>query len=398
MKIYQINVVCSAGSTGRIITDISRYVEQQGDHCRIAYGRGNAENGVDTIKIETKWGCIFHAVMTRFTDRHGLYSKRATKRLIEDIRQYEPDIIHLHNIHGYYLNYELLFKFLKKYDKPVVWTLHDCWTFTGHCAHFDAVRCDKWKTKCENCCQTREYPTSVLRDASTENYVRKQQAFCGVEKLQIVTVSDWLKRMVQSSYLSCYPIRTIYNGIDLQVMRPCNTDHRNSYNLGEKKVILGVASIWNEKKGMGLFRELAERLPEDYRIVMIGVPEKLRSGLPDKILCLGKVGYEELAKWYSTADIYVNGSIEETMGLTTVEAMACGTPVVVQNATAVPEVVGEGCGIVVEKGDIEGMTVAIHRISKTPEISARCREHAERYEKSGQYEQYYRLYQELVNS
>lgn len=398
MKIYQVNVVCSVGSTGRIAADISQYVGQKGDQCRIAYGRRTAEDGIDAIRIETKYGSIFHAVMTRLTDRHGLYSKHATRRLIEDMRQYEPDIIHLHNIHGYYLNYELLFAFLKEYNKPVVWTLHDCWAFTGHCAHFDAVGCDKWKIECENCCQTREYPTSWFRDASAENYVRKQQAFCGVEKLQIVTVSDWLKRMVQRSYLSCYPIRTIYNGVDLQVMKPCPTKLRNSYQLEDKKVILGVASVWNEKKGLVIFRELANRLPGNCQIVMIGVSDKQKRELPENILCLDKVGYTELVEWYSTADIYVNGSVEETMGLTTVEAMACGTPVVVQNATAVPEVVGEGCGIVVEKGDIEGMTAAIHRISKTPEISARCREHAERYEKSGQYEQYYRLYQELVNS
>lgn len=398
MKIYQVNVVCSVGSTGRIAADISQYVEQKGDQCRIAYGRGTAEDGIDAIRIETKYGSIFHAVMTRLTDRHGLYSKHATRRLIEDMRQYEPDIIHLHNIHGYYLNYELLFAFLKEYNKPVVWSLHDCWAFTGHCAHFDAVGCDKWKIGCENCCQTREYPTSWFRDASAENYVRKQQAFCGVEKLQIITVSDWLKRMVQSSYLSGYQVRTIYNGIDLQVMKPCYTKLRNIYQLEDKKVILGVASVWNEKKGLGIFRELANRLPGNCQIVMIGVSDKQKRELPENILCLDKVGYTELAEWYSTADIYVNGSVEETMGLTTVEAMACGTPVVVQNATAVPEVVGEGCGIVVEKGDIEGITAAIHRISKTPEISARCREHAERYEKSGQYEQYYRLYQELVNS
>lgn len=398
MKIYQVNVVCSVGSTGRIAADISQYVGQKGDQCRIAYGRGTAEDGIDAIRIETKYGSIFHAVMTRFTDRHGLYSKHATRRLIEDMRQYEPDIIHLHNIHGYYLNYELLFAFLKEYNKPVVWTLHDCWAFTGHCAHFDAVGCEKWKSKCENCCQIREYPASLFRDASAENYVRKQQAFCGVEKLQIITVSDWLKRMVQSSYLSGYQVRTIYNGIDLQVMKPCHTKLRNSYQLEDKKVILGVASVWNEKKGLVIFRELANRLQGNCQIVMIGVSDKQKRELPENILCLDKVGYTELAEWYSTADIYVNGSVEETMGLTTVEAMACGTPVVVQNATAVPEVVGEGCGIVVEKGDIEGMIAAIHRISKTPEISARCREHAERYEKSGQYEQYYRLYQELVNS
>ena len=395
MRIYQINVVC-IGSTGRIATDISHYVEQHGDQCRIAYGRGEVCDGIDAFKIGTQWDSMFHAAMTRLTDKHGLYSKAATERLIEDIRRYEPDIIHLHNIHGYYVNYEVLFDFLKKYNKPVVWTLHDCWAFTGHCAHFDAIGCDRWKSGCGNCCQIREYPSSLWRDASAENYARKQQAFCGVEKLQIVTVSDWLKRMVQSSYLSGYPIRTIYNGIDLQVMRSCNTNFREIYKLEEKKVILGIASVWNEKKGLGLFRELAERLPGNYRIVMIGVPEKLKRELPDNIMSIGKVGYEELAKWYSMADVYVNGSIEETMGLTTVEAMACGTPVVVQNATAVPEVVGEGCGTVVEKGNLEAMITAICSMQKTPEISARCIEQASKYEKEQQYAKYYQLYQSLM--
>lgn len=396
MKIYQINVVSAIGSTGRIVMDISCYVEQQGGQCRIAYGRGRAENEIDSIRIETKCGNIFHAVMTRLTDRHGLYSKHATTRLIEDIRQYAPDIIHLHNIHGYYLNYELLFDFLKEYNKPVVWTLHDCWAFTGHCAHFDAVGCDKWKSKCENCCQTREYPASLFRDASAENYVKKQQAFCGVEKLQIITVSDWLKRMVQSSYLSDYPITTIYNGIDLQVMKPSYSDIREKYQLEAKKIILGVASVWNEKKGLGVFQELAHRLSEDYRIVMIGITDKQKRDLPENILSIGKVSYEELARWYSTADIYVNGSIEETMGLTTVEAIACGTPVVVQNATAVSEVVGEGCGVVVEKGDLEAMITAICSMQKTPAISTRCIEQARNYEKEQQYAKYYQLYQSLM--
>lgn len=396
MKIYQINVVCSTGSTGRITTDISHYVEQQGGQCRIAYGRGTLGDGIDAIRIETKYGSIFHAVMTRLTDRHGLYSKHATRRLIEDIRQYEPDIIHLHNIHGYYVNYEILLQFLKEYNKPVVWTLHDCWAFTGHCAHFDAVGCDKWKSKCENCCQIREYPASLFRDASAENYVRKQQAFCGVEKLQIVTVSDWLKRMVQNSYLSDYPVMTIYNGIDLQVMKPCCSDIKEKYQLEDKNVILGVASLWNEKKGLEIFRALAHRLPENYRIVMIGIEDKQKRELPENILSIGKVSYEELARWYSAADVYVNGSIEETMGLTTVEAMACGTPVVVQKATAVPEVVGEGCGTIVEKGNLEAMITAICSMQKTPEISARCIEQASKYEKEQQYAKYYRLYQSLM--
>ena len=396
MKLYQINVVCGMGSTGRIATDISQLVKARGGKCRIAYGRGSAPQGVDSIRIENRLGNSLHAVMTRLTDRHGLYSKHATRKLIADIRQYQPDIIQLHNIHGYYVNYEMLFAFLKEYHKPVVWTLHDCWAFTGHCTHFDAAGCDKWRRGCEQCCQSGEYPSSLGKDASKENYAGKKKSFTGIEHLQIITVSDWLKSVAEQSFLADYPMQTIYNGIDLEIMHPTESDLRQQYGLSQKHIVLGVAAVWNDKKGLGLFQKLAERLPEYYQIVLIGVSEELKKDMPERIRCVGKQSYSELAKWYSTADIYVNGSVEETMGLTTVEAMACGTPVVVQNATAVPEVVGEGCGVVVEKQDIDGVVKAILELQKTEDVTMRCIARASEFEKQKQYDIYYEVYQSLL--
>lgn len=396
MKLYQINVVCGTGSTGRIVADISHMMEEHGDECRIAYGRGKAPDDINAIKVENKFGNSWHAIMTRLTDRHGLYSKRATKMLIKDIKQFRPDIIHLHNIHGYYLNYEMLFAFLKEYNKPVVWTLHDCWAFTGHCAHFDASGCQRWKMECGQCCQSKEYPSSLWKDASQANYTSKKKSFTGVMRLHIITVSDWLKSVAEQSFLTDYPIITIYNGIDLKVMHPTESNLRQQYELTQKKIVLGVASVWNEKKGLGLFQILAAKLPENYQIILIGVSEKLKKRMPANVICIDKQNYTELAKWYSAADVYVNGSIEETMGLTTIEAMACGTPVVVQRATAIPEVVGEGCGIVVKKHDIDGMIQAITTLEKTDEVTNRCVTWAAEFEKKKQYQHYYEVYQNLL--
>lgn len=396
MKLYQINVVCGTGSTGRIATDISHMLEEHGDECRIAYGRGSSPDDINAIKIETKLGNLYHAIMTRLTDRHGLYSKRATRALIKDIRQYQPDIIHLHNLHGYFMNYKMLFAFLKEYNKPVVWTLHDCWAFTGHCAYFDAAGCQKWKNGCRQCCQSMEYPASFRKRASKNNYICKQKSFLGLEKLQIITVSNWLRKVVKQSFLSEYPIETIYNGIDLSLMKPTESDLRKKYKLENKLIVLGVATVWDRRKGLDIFQRLSEKLPKTYQIILVGVTEKQKKELSNNILFLEKQEYRELAKWYSAADVYVNASIEETMGLTTVEAMACGTPVVVQNATAIPEVVGDGCGIVVEKGDVDGMVGAIIGLQKTKAVSEQCVSKAREFERDKQYRYYYEMYQRLL--
>ena len=397
MKVYQVNVVCGSGSTGRIAADLAQTIQEHGGASRIAYGRGDAPEGIDAIKISNKLDLYIHAMLTRITDKHGLYSRGATKRLIKDIQEYAPDIIHLHNIHGYYVNYEILFKFLKEYNKPIVWTLHDCWTFTGHCAHFDYVGCDRWKSGCHSCPQKNRYPKSNLIDASKNNFLKKKKMFTFPSNMTVITVSDWLKSVTEQGLLNKYPIIKISNGIDLSVFRPTEGDIKQRYHLEGKKIILGVASTWDEYKGMHTFFKIAKQLPKEYQIVMIGLNDKQMNEKPEQILGIPRTENEqELVQWYTAADVYVNTSVEETMGLTTVEAMACGTPVIVMNTTASPELVNEKCGKVVEPGNIKQLREAIVELNKE-EKSRECIRQAQLFEKDKQYEKYIELYNQIID-
>ena len=286
MRIYQINVVCGSGSTGRIAVDLADAIKKCGGECRIAYGRGLAPAGVDSYKIGNAWNTYYHAMMTRLTDRHGLYSRSATRKLICDIEQYNPDIIHLHNIHGYYLNYEMLFEYLQRSTKKVIWTMHDCWAFTGHCAYFDYAGCDMWEQKCQNCVQKKEYPSSWMWDASTNNYQKKKRLFTCLPDMQIVAVSKWLNSILKKSFLGKLKVSTIYNGIDLEVFKPMESDLRERYGLKNKKIVLGVANVWSRRKGLDTFCELSNVLPDDVQVVLIGLSSKQCRQMPKKILCL----------------------------------------------------------------------------------------------------------------
>lgn len=397
MKVYQINVVCGSGSTGRIAADLAYTIQKYGGKSRIAYGRGDAPEGIDSIRISNKRDLYVHAMLTRITDKHGLYSKGATKRLVKDIRKYNPDIIHLHNIHGYYVNYEMLFSFLKNYNKPIVWTLHDCWSYTGHCAYFDYVGCEKWKTTCFECPQKNKYPVSILKDNSKDNFQRKKEAFTELEKITIVTVSEWLKKITQDSFLKKFPIKKISNGINLQIMKPTDSNLREKYQLENKKILLGVASVWDERKGLGTFVELEKLLSEQYKIVLIGLSKQQKENVSKNILAIDRISNpKEMAKWYTVADIFVNTSVEETMGLTTIEAMACGTPVIVMNTTASPELVNENCGMIVEPNDLEMLKNAVIMLNKSKQASDYCISHASEYEKDKQYQKYIDLYKKIL--
>lgn len=397
MRVYQVNVVCGSGSTGRIAANLAQTIQKYGGESKIAYGRGDAPEGIDAIKISNKLDLYAHVMLTRITDKHGLYSKGATKRLIKDIREYEPDIIHLHNIHGYYVNYEMLFEFLKDYNRPIVWTLHDCWPYTGHCAYFDYVGCEKWKTACFECPQKLKYPSSILKDNSKNNFQKKMKAFTSLENITIVTVSEWLKRITKKSFLKKFTIEKISNGIDLQIMKPTESGLKEKYYLEDKKILLGVATVWDERKGLNTFYELSNYLPEQYKIVLIGLSKQQKEKKPEGILAIDKISNPvEMAKWYSVADIFVNTSVEETMGLTTVEAMACGTPVIVMNTTASPELVDDKCGKIVEPNDLDMLKSAIFTISKNKQVSAHCVNHAKEYEKDKQYKQYIDLYKRIL--
>lgn len=352
MKILLINEVCGYTSTGRICGEIAEELCGKGHEVKIAYGRSSyvpEKYRKYGIKIGNDWSVRFHALQTRLFDRHGFGSRRATKKFLEWADKFDPDIVWLHNLHGYYINIELLFQWIKSHpEKDVKWTLHDCWAFTGHCVHFTMAKCDKWKEGCRNCPQKGEYPASRWRDRSEKNYREKKKLFCGIEKMLIITPSQWLAGLVGQSFLQDYPVEVRHNKIDETVFKPTKSNFREKYGLQEKKIILGVANVWGKGKGLDDFLELAKMLDDNYAVVLVGLSAKQLKRIPEKIKGFDKVKEaRQLAEIYSASDIYINASKEETFGLTTLEAAKCGTKVIVYDATASTEVAKDYGGVVV---------------------------------------------------
>lgn len=355
LKILQINSVCGFGSTGRIATDLYKVIEEQGHECVIAYGRGKAPEGFKTIKIGNSFDNYMHVAKTRVLDKHGFGSIGATNKFIKEVKKYNPDVIHLHNIHGYYINIELLFNYLKESGKRVIWTLHDCWAFTGHCAYFDYVGCDKWRNRCDECTQQKEYPASNFSDNSRWNYEKKKKLFTSMDqdKLTIVTPSNWLAGLVKESYLKKYKVEVIHNGIDLDVFKPIESDFREKYNIGNKKIILGVASYWDRRKGLNYFVDLSKELDDNYQIVVVGVSEKQKKELPKNIIAITRTNnVNELVEIYSTADIFFNPTLEDNFPTTNLEALACGIPVVTFNTGGSVECINKETGVINFKNSI----------------------------------------------
>ena len=396
MKVLLINSVSGIRSTGRICSDLATILMENGHECRIAYGRESAPEQFESVsyKMASDIQVKLDGLKTRLFDNAGFNSKSATKRFIEWIKDYAPDVIHLHNLHGYYINIELLFEFLKEYKKPVIWTLHDCWSFTGHCSHFTIAGCNKWKTGCFDCVQKNQYPSSLFLDNSKNNFRKKKELFTGIDNMVIVTPSEWLASVTRKSYLGKYEVVAIPNGVDLEKYKYTESDFRKTHSLEGKKIILGAATAWSESKGLSEFSRLAELAGDDYKVVLVGIQPGQEKELSDKLLALPRTNsIEEMAQIYSAADVFVNASREETMGLTTVEAMACGTPAVASNYTAVPEVIRENGGIVIENVTAEGIFEGV-KIVLSKEYPS-TRENAKLYEKYQQYEKYLDIYNKI---
>lgn len=394
MRILQVNIFGNL-STGRIATDLYRTLAANGEEGCVAFARNMIPDDVPHIIIGNSTDVKVHGLMTRITDKTGFYSKRATRKFIQKIEEYKPDVIHLHNIHGYYINIELLFNYLKETQIPVVWTLHDCWAFTGHCCYYSMANCDRWKTGCYDCPQKKAYPASLIMDNSEWNYKKKKELFTGVN-MHLVAVSKWLAGQVKESFLRDYPLSVIYNGIDLSVFKPTESDFKKKYGIEDKKVVLGVASTWDVRKGLNDFIELSKLLPEDYKVVVVGVNQKEQLSLSDNMLGLSRTdSMEELAGIYTAADFFFNASVEETFGLPTVEAMACGSPVIVYDATALPEVVSKSVGYVVKSHDLQRVVNIISTKSLEVDIDD-CIQEAGKFEKSKQYDMYLKLYKEML--
>lgn len=363
MKVLQINSFYGSGSTGRIVSDIQKLLISKGHESYVIYGRGKKSENKNNIKVINKIWLYYNVIKTRLFDTHGLGSKRITKKIVLKIKEINPDVIHLHNIHGYYINYRILFDYLKQINTPVIWTLHDCWAFTGHCAYFDFAGCDKWKTECSKCPEKKSYPKSILLDSSMYNYKTKKDLFTGHNNLTIVTPSKWLKNLVELSFLKSYNVEVINNGIDLDVFKPENGDFRQKYNLEDKFLILGVASIWDRRKGLNYFLELNNLIGSDEQIVLVGLSKKQIKQLPNDIIGISRTeNVKELVNIYSSCDVFVNPTLEDNFPTTNLEALSCGTPVITFNTGGSPESINEKCGLTTKNKSAEDILREVKRI------------------------------------
>lgn len=397
-KILQVNSVVNRGSTGRIVEEIGDLVLKKGWQSYIAYGRYASRSTSNLIKIGSKFEIYQHVLKSRIFDRHGFSSKFATKKLIQNIENIKPDIIVLHNIHGYYLHIGFLFDYLKKLSTPVIWTLHDCWSFTGHCAYFDYVGCEKWKTHCKDCPQSHTYPKSLFIDNSFMNFKDKKDFFCEHPNLTIVTPSQWLKHKVKQSFLRQYNTLVINNGIDIEQFK---VEERN-HNKKQKIIILGVASIWDERKGFNDFVQLSKILDDNYQIVLIGLNDIQKNNLPNNVIGISRTeSIHELVDWYNKADVFLNPTYEDNFPTTNLEALACGTPVVTYKTGGSVESICELTGIVVEKGDIHSLKEAINIIinEENKFTQLQCRERAvENFNKDDRFNEYFKLFETLLTT
>lgn len=400
-KLVMISGAINYGATGRIVEQIGMLAQGSGYEVLVAHSARNANpSNLSHIPVTTKLQEVYHALGAKFFDLHGLLSTRQTKILIKKIKEYNPDIIHLHNLHGYYLDFEVLFQYLASINKPVVWTLHDCWSFTGRCFHFEGVKCYKWRNGCYDCKAESGYTVSTLYDRSKKLYALKKELFNSIDNLTLVPVSSWLASYVKESYLSEKVIQVIYNGVDLDKFKPLDKERlQNKHSLQGKCVVLGVASPWNQRKGFNDFLELRKKLDESYAIILVGLTYKQIQSLPEGIIGISRTeSQNELAEYYSLADVFCNLTYLDTFPTVNLEALACGTPVITYRTGGSPEAVDDKTGVVVEQGNIDGIVQAVKRVNKHQLSPNDCRERAERlYDKDSCFNKYIELYNSLLS-
>lgn len=402
--LLQINVDINSGSVGRIAEQIGDTAISNGWESYIAYARDHQTSKSKLIKIGNYLNIYYHVIQTRLFDNHCLASTKATRNFINKIEKIKPDIIQIHQLHGYYINIKVLFEYLTKIKIPIVWTLHDCWAITGHCTYFSNIDCNKWKIECHHCPKRGNYPASLFLDKSQKNFLLKKVLFTSVNKMTIVTVSDWLKNLAKESFLSKYPIISIKNGVDLQKFIPyINTGFiKQKYQLTDNFIIMGVGTTWNASKGLFDYYKLREKLPGNFAIILVGLSPKIIKDLPEGIIGIPRTdSIEELALLYSAADVVTSLSYQEAFGLTPIEGFACGTPAIVYNATALPELITPEVGYIVEPGNIEQIVEAVNQLKLKGKsfYSANCRIRAEAvYDNRNKYGEYISLYNEMLKT
>ncbi|MBQ8829967.1 MAG: glycosyltransferase [Oscillospiraceae bacterium] len=397
MRVLQINSY-NFGSTGNIMVGIAETARRYGMECTTACPEGKSmrvRQLDDHLFIGSRVGRNMHIKFAEFTGLNGCLSILDTFIFLRKVKKLNPDIIHLHNLHNCYINLPMLFGFLRKSSIPVVWTLHDCWAFTGKCPYFEMAGCDRWENGCHDCMQLFRYPAAKT-DKTAKMWQLKRKWFTSIDNATIVTPSEWLGNLVKKSFLGCHDVKVIPNGTDLNVFVPTESDFRKKHGIDGKFMLLGVAFDWDERKGIDVFEKLADILDERFAIVLVGVDEKSASKLPENIITVSRTqNRKELAEIYTAADIFVNPTREETLGMVNIEALACGTPVLTYRTGGSPEPLDDTCGCVVEKDDVNALIREIVRIcEEKPFDIDSCRKASEKYDKQERFAQYCRLYEE----
>ncbi len=399
MKIVGINAV-NTGSTGNIMLQIADEARKSGMEVLICVPKSRS-NMKKKCEGQFQFGdCMtrnLHILLAKFTGFQDCFSVIATSHLLKRITAFEPDVIHLHNLHGNYINLPMIFHYIVKHNIPVVWTLHDCWSFTGQCPYFTMIKCKKWKTGCHECPQIDKYPSSRV-DRTKIMWKLKRKWFSGVKKMTIVTPSGWLASLVKESYLKEYPVMVINNGIDLDIFKPTASDVREKYGLKNKFIVLGVAFSWEVRKGLDIFIKMAKRLDSRYQIVLIGTNHEIDKKLPKNIISIHRTANQrELAEIYTVADVFVNPTREENYPTVNMESIACGTPVITFNTGGSPEILDENTGYVVDVDDVDEMERQIIRICTNSALYVeKCLNKAHEFDQREKYKEYLELYKSIL--
>ena len=398
--ILEINGI-NYSSTGNITLNIAKELRNNG--YRVYTACKNSKMGQkfqyeDQIFIGSRFERIISDYLGHLTGLKDHFNIFNTRSFIKTIKRIKPDLIHMHLLHDTYLNLNMFFRFLKQSNIPVIWTLHDCWPITGQCSYFDLVKCDKWKNGCYECPQTNTYPRTFFIDNTKNLWKEKKKWFTGVDNMTLVTPSLWLKNLVKESFMKDYPVKVIYNGINLDIFKPTESDFRKKYNLENKKIILGVSYGWSITKGVDVFIKLASMLPEDYQIVMVGGNDETDKMFPENIISIHKTyDQKELVEIYSACDLFLNPTRQDNFPTVNIEALSCGLPVLAFNTGGCPEIINDECGAIVEKDDIEAMKNEIIRILETnPYKKQKCIKRAHEFNMIDRFNEYVELIDQLL--
>ena len=402
-RLLQINVVCNSGSTGKIAEGIGNLAMDRGWESYVAWGRWANPSKSHSFRIDRDLDIKTHGLITRLFDGEGLGSVCATKKLLRRMEEINPSVVQIHNLHGYYVNYPLLFQYLSEKKIPTFLTLHDCWIFTGHCVHFASIGCEKWKTGCGHCPNLKSYPKSWIMDHSARNWELKKRYLSGCDNLTLIPVCDWMHGLLEESFLKDKKIVTLLNGVNLELFHPTQVNEKllNRHGIDlHKHILLAVSNFWDKTKGLEDIFMLRQLLPKEYQMVVVGHHDGI--DFPEGILGINHTeNQNELRDLYSAADMLINPTHADTFPTTNLEALACGTPVVTYDTGGCGECVGASSdyGVLVKSNTPAEMAEAVITMVNTSKttFNEACRKKAEMdFDEIKQFRKYIDLYENAL--